>query len=38
MREASCLVLSARLQGEGASVVAYDPVAEAGARELLART
>ena len=28
MREASSLVLSARLQGEGATVVAYDPVAE----------
>ena len=27
MREASSLVLSARLQGEGATVVAYDPVA-----------
>ncbi len=27
MREASSLVLSARLQGEGAEVVAYDPVA-----------
>ena len=27
MREASSLVLSARLQGEGADVVAYDPVA-----------
>jgi UDPglucose 6-dehydrogenase len=35
MREASSLVLSARLQGEGAVVVAYDPVAEARARELL---
>ena len=32
MREASSLVLSARLQGEGASVVAYDPVAERPAR------
>ena len=31
MREASSLVLAARLQGEGAEVVAYDPVA-AGAR------
>ena len=28
MREASSLVLSARLQAEGATVVAYDPVAE----------
>ncbi len=28
MREASSLVLSARLQGEGANVVAYDPVAD----------
>ena len=28
MREASSLVLAARLQGEGAEVVAYDPVAE----------
>jgi UDPglucose 6-dehydrogenase len=28
MREASSLVLSARLQADGASVVAYDPVAE----------
>ena len=28
MREASSLVLAARLQGEGATVVAYDPVAE----------
>jgi UDPglucose 6-dehydrogenase len=35
MREASSLVLSARLQGEGAIVVAYDPVAEPRARELL---
>jgi UDPglucose 6-dehydrogenase len=35
MREASSLVLSARLQGEGATVVAYDPVAEARADELL---
>ena len=31
MREASSLVLSARLQGEGADVVAYDPVADRGA-------
>jgi UDPglucose 6-dehydrogenase len=35
MREASSLVLAARLQGEGASVVAYDPVAEQRAGELL---
>jgi UDPglucose 6-dehydrogenase len=28
MREASSLVLSSRLQGEGARVRAYDPVAE----------
>jgi UDPglucose 6-dehydrogenase len=35
MREASSLVLAARLQGEGATVSAYDPVAEAPARELL---
>jgi UDPglucose 6-dehydrogenase len=35
MREASSLVLSARLQGEGASVSAYDPVAERVASELL---
>ena len=36
MREASSLVLAARLQGEGAEVVAYDPVAESGPSELLA--
>jgi UDPglucose 6-dehydrogenase len=35
MREASSLVLSARLRGEGAEVVAYDPVAMDNARELL---
>ena len=35
MREASSLVLAARLQGEGASVVAYDPVAEVRAGDLL---
>jgi len=35
MREASSLVLAARLQGEGAEVVAYDPVAGDAARELL---
>jgi UDPglucose 6-dehydrogenase len=36
MREASSLVLAARLQGEGAEVTAYDPVAERPAREMLA--
>jgi UDPglucose 6-dehydrogenase len=36
MREASSLVLAARLEGEGAAVVAYDPVAERPARETLA--
>ena len=35
MREASSLVLSARLQGEGAEVVAYDPVAGERASALL---
>jgi UDPglucose 6-dehydrogenase len=35
MREASSLVLSARLQGEGATVIAYDPVAERPAGQLL---
>jgi UDPglucose 6-dehydrogenase len=35
MREASSVVLAARLQAEGAFVRAYDPVAEAPARELL---
>jgi UDPglucose 6-dehydrogenase len=35
MREASSLVLSARLQADGASVVAYDPVAEEQARALV---
>jgi UDPglucose 6-dehydrogenase len=35
MREASSLVLAARLQGEGATVSAYDPVAADAARELL---
>jgi UDPglucose 6-dehydrogenase len=35
MREASSLVLSARLQGEGAEVVAYDPVAAEGAAGIL---
>src|SRR5215213_628254 len=35
MREASSLVLSARLQADGAQVVAFDPVAEAEARRLI---
>ncbi len=35
MREASSLVLSARLQAEGAQVRAYDPIAEDNARELM---
>ena len=35
MREASSLVLSARLAGEGAEVTAYDPVAAERASELL---
>jgi UDPglucose 6-dehydrogenase len=35
MREASSLVLAARLQGEGANVVAYDPVADERAAGLL---
>jgi UDPglucose 6-dehydrogenase len=35
MREASSLVLAARLQGEGAEVSAYDPVAGEAARDLL---
>jgi len=35
MREASSLVLSARLQADGASIVAYDPVAEEQARRLV---
>ncbi len=35
MREASSLVLASRLEGEGAKVVAYDPVAERAAGELL---
>jgi UDPglucose 6-dehydrogenase len=38
MREASSLVLSARLQGEGAEVVAYDPVAAEAASGLLPTT
>ena len=36
IREATSLVLAGRLQGEGANVRAYDPVASDGARELLA--
>jgi UDPglucose 6-dehydrogenase len=35
MREASSLVLSARLNADGAEVVAYDPVAEEQARALV---
>jgi UDPglucose 6-dehydrogenase len=35
MRGASSLVLASRLEGEGAKVVAYDPVAEDAARPLL---
>jgi UDPglucose 6-dehydrogenase len=35
MRGASSLVMAARLQGEGATVVGYDPVAAARAREVL---
>jgi UDPglucose 6-dehydrogenase len=35
MREASSLVLASRLQGEGATVRGYDPVAEEAARKLL---
>jgi UDPglucose 6-dehydrogenase len=35
MREASSVVLAARLQGEGALVRAYDPVAEEAARDLM---
>jgi UDPglucose 6-dehydrogenase len=35
MREASSLVLAARLQADGAHVTAYDPVAEDEARQLL---
>jgi UDPglucose 6-dehydrogenase len=35
MREASSVVLAARLQGEGARVKAYDPVAEDKAHELI---
>jgi UDPglucose 6-dehydrogenase len=35
MREASSLVLAARLQADGAKVRAYDPIAETEARKLL---
>jgi UDPglucose 6-dehydrogenase len=35
MREAASLVLTARLEGEGAAVVAYDPIAEERARSLM---
>ena len=35
MRDASSLVLAARLEGEGAEAVAYDPVAAERARVLL---
>jgi UDPglucose 6-dehydrogenase len=35
MREASSLVLAARLQADGANVQAYDPVAEEQARKLM---
>jgi UDPglucose 6-dehydrogenase len=35
MREASSLVLSARLQADGARVRAYDPIAEEEARKLM---
>jgi UDPglucose 6-dehydrogenase len=35
MREASSLVLAARLQADGATVTAYDPVAEAEARKMM---
>jgi UDPglucose 6-dehydrogenase len=35
MREASSLVLAARLQGEGATVIAYDPVSEGPAGQML---
>ena len=35
MREASSLVLSARLNADGATVSAYDPVAESEARKLM---
>jgi UDPglucose 6-dehydrogenase len=35
MREASSLVLAARLQADGAQVTAYDPIAETEARKLM---
>lgn len=35
MREASSLVLSARLQADGAQITAYDPIAEEEARRLI---
>jgi len=35
MREASSLVLAARLQAAGSSVTAYDPIAEAAARPMM---
>ena len=35
MREASSLILSARLQADGAKVRAYDPIAETEARKLM---
>jgi UDPglucose 6-dehydrogenase len=35
MREASSLVLTARLQADGAKIRAYDPVAEDGARKVM---
>jgi UDPglucose 6-dehydrogenase len=35
MRGASSIVMAARLQGEGATVIGYDPVAEERAREVL---
>ena len=35
MREASSLVLAARLQADGAKVSAYDPIAEEEAREIM---
>jgi UDPglucose 6-dehydrogenase len=37
MREASSLVLSARLHADGATVVAYDPVAEEQARKMVSQ-
>ncbi len=35
MREASSLVLAARLQADGAHVIAFDPIAESEARKLM---